>query len=270
MREECRNVCTRAIVALEGTALSKAIDDVADNAAAVGDDQAILHRFYEYVRLKYNIPCESGMLFVERLVMLRLFERFRARPDPQSCLVNAKVSLYAWLRPEHLGIEAEIPDSVVVAFQRIGSSGIPAAKTAHFMGGVGLLYGALGRGASPDAFFPALVYCLVRSQVRDLFYHIRVMRGSVRPAAAACASGCSHGFSVPVCCNCTFRRETSSEDEYYLVTAAAALEFIQKLEFYSLRVSAPEFNREISSRIEQMNIAKNMRSGVGMGAEKSK
>lgn len=260
MREECQNTCTRAVIALKETALSRTIDDFVENAEEISSSPALLSRFYEYIRIKYAVPCESGMLFVERLVMLRLFERFRALPDPQNALVNAKISLYAWLRPAHLGIAAEIPEAVIAAFRRIGSSGLAGAKTTHFMAGVVLLHDALGRDASPDTLFPALVFCLVRSQVRDLVHHIRIMRGPARLPLETCVSGCSHGFSVPVRCNCMFRRSVSSEDEYYLVTAAAALEFIQKLEFYSLRVGVAEFNREIGVRVEQMRIAKNMKT----------
>ena len=70
----------------------------------------------------------------------------------------------------------------------------------------------------------------------------------------ACKIGCRHGFAIPICCNCMEYNNWNGEDEYYLVTAMAAMEYIEKLEYYNLNIEVGEFEEQISKKIENMKI----------------
>lgn len=254
MREECQNACTRAAIALKGTSLLETVEDFVRNIDSIRNCPAILARFYEYMQAKYRIPCEAGMLFVEKLVMHDFFERYRRADDPQNALANEKMQLYQWICPRHLDAVGEPTDEDIVRFRRLAHTSLPSAKMHRFMQAVKSLSRSIGASCGSDAFFPSLVYCLIKAQIPDLYLHVRFMQAYRRPFYRACAPGCTHGFSQSVRCDCLQRTDWRDEEEYYLVAALAALEFIQQIEYYSLRVSLTEFNYEISNKIRKMKL----------------
>lgn len=283
MHEHCNNGCTKAIVQLKDTPLYKTIIDFIKNNEELLQDECIgqerceggryrgelpdssnsdecalnnrhIAQFYAYIAEKHRISCEAGMLIVERILTLAAFNRMKQGENPHNMLVNSKLVLYKWIRPEHLEIGVAVPDSVVQAFADIKRPTLPSAKIDAYMLAIRKLQQCVGPDVGQDQMFPALVYALIKTQIPDLALHFRVMSRYRREYHGNCNCMCTHGFKINVRCDCLLRIDWKREDIYYIVMALAALDFIAKIEFYNLRISVNEFNYEISMRIEGMKL----------------
>ncbi|KAI5170935.1 hypothetical protein PAEPH01_1570 [Pancytospora epiphaga] len=254
MKEKCLNACTRAIITLEKTSILLTIEDFLGNLEISTLKNDIILAFYDYIGKKYQITCEAGMLFVERVLTLHTFNTMYHEEDTRNTLINAKVALYSWLKPVHLKLEVEIPENIVKAFKRLTLSTVPTVKLNAFMHAIEGLYEIIGRKCGHDTLFSALVYCLIKSQISDLMLHFKYMKLFYRPHYGRCDVICFHGFTISVRCTCLCREDWKGEEEYYLVVALAALEYIQKIEYYNLTVSVTEFNMEISERLKSIKL----------------
>ncbi|KAI4291983.1 hypothetical protein PAPHI01_1257 [Pancytospora philotis] len=281
MQERCKNICTRAIVALKDGPLHRTIQDfivssseilgascgvseLPDGSAWPGRAQdgaraptcnQLVNQFYDYVCQKHRIPCECGMLIVERMLTLNAFDRLRQAENTHNTLVNNKIFLYKWIRSEHLEIPFAVPSAVVAAFSKIKSHALPSGKIEAYILAVQELQRSAGKAAGHDQLFSALIYALLKTQIADLEMHFLCMLKYRRRYGGPCAEMCRHGFDINVRCDCLCRSDWKDEDVYYLVMGMAALDFIAKLEFYSLKIGVAEFNLEISARIEKIQLS---------------
>lgn len=255
MTEKCHNNCTRAIISLCYHPLMETIRDYIKTADISQADPSTILAFYDYIRIKHSIPCETGMLFVEKLITIDLFNKYILSDDPQNIFVNSKIELYQWIKPSHLDIKLLIPDSAVEPFRLIEEPSLPTVKINQFMKAIRNLYQFIGTDSPHEVFFPCLIYCLIKSKIRNILLHFRFMKEFKRPVSPCCIMGCAHGFdSIQICCSCMWRHDWNGQEEYYMVSALAALDFIQKMEFYTLQISATEYDYEISRRINKMNL----------------
>jgi Rab5 GDP/GTP exchange factor len=244
---KCCRGCVRLAILLSDTSLGKTVEYFMQDIRLLKLDPAILQTFYEYVSSRYMVSCETGIAFIERVVMSNTFCMLLDTGDSVNMLVNQKMRLYRWIRPEHLEIEAseERLSECATSFLRISGPDTPTDKIDRFMRGVEELQGILGRSEGQDRMLPALIYCLIKSGTEDLYLHIRFMKTYQRRAYPPCCPGCTHGVGAEIKCSSGERRYDEQEVAYYLTTALAAAEFIEKMEFYDLRVGEEEFNENI-------------------------
>lgn len=269
----CKNNCTKAIILMKDTPLYEIINDFRRNMSTIENDPTVLGRFYTYIKDKYKIPCETGMLFIEKLVMSDYFDQYIKILDAQNELIESKIELYQWIKMSHLDIDkfndkenvntkclhldntiSNFAVDFARVFSKIEETDLPSIKMHYFMKAVKTLYASIGQANGADMFFPCLVYCLIKTKMKNIYLHIKFIKYFARKYDNVCEIGCKHGFKHNICCDCVHRNDWEAESEYYLVTVLAALEFIQKIEYYSLRIDLNEFDYEISRRIEKINI----------------
>ena len=139
MLEKCHNKCTRALITLKSTTLFATIQDFCNSVESIQDSPEMLRNFYEYLKTKYVIPCEAGMLFIEMLTMLDLFDKYKLRKDQKNLFVNEKMLLYQWIEPRHLDIHIDI-SSLSEDFKMIETSNVPSMKITYLMKGIRKIY----------------------------------------------------------------------------------------------------------------------------------
>jgi len=249
MKLRCQGICRNAICTMSGTSLVSIISDFIDTLEMIVTNPMILQQFYDYIKMKFNIPCETGMLLIEKMTMNSLFRQFQLRSDDTNILANEKMMLYHWISPRHLEIKSLEISLIVCTLRNIAETEVPSVKIFHLMSGIKRLYEKVGKTMGFDDFFPYLVYCFIKANVRDIYAHLHYTRLFRRKYDIPCSSSCRHGFQVPVCCSCLMSEEWDSEAEYYLTTSLAVIDYIAKLEFYNLKVDRKEFDRRMSSKI---------------------
>lgn len=239
---------------MQETSLIGTIRDFVECIATIETNPQVLQQFYDYLKLKYRIPCETGMLFIEKITMLNIFDKFKIKVDHVNSLVNKKMMLYQWIRPNHLEIQELDFRRAIESLKKIGTTEVPSVKIHHLMRSITALYESVGTDVGHDGFFPYLVYCFIKSEIRDLYAHVFLMKICRRNFDQRCGFGCSHGFQTTVSCDCLFSENWGNEDGYYITTSLAAMDYIAKVEFYDLNVGMAEFDREISKRLKRMDL----------------
>lgn len=253
MRLRCQGVCTGAIHSMSETSLVSIITDFVDTLEMTVANPTILQQFYDYIKLKFNIPCEAGMLLIEKMTMSSFFRQFQLRSDDTNILANEKMMLYHWISPRHLEIKSLEISRIVCSLRNIAETEVPSVKIFHLMKGVKRLYEKVGTTVGLDGFFPYLVYSFIKANVRDIYAHLHYTRLFRRNYDTPCSPNCPHGFQTPVSCSCLKSNDWGSEAEYYLTTSIAVVDYIAKLEFYNLKVDRREFDRRMSRNTKSYN-----------------
>lgn len=251
MKLKCSEDCKRAYISISETSLVGIIKDFLDSLETINSNPVILQQFYDYIKIKFSIPCEKGMLFVERITMDNVFKKFRLKTDSTNSLANKKMELYQWIAPRHLEINEINITKIVKILRKVESTEVPSVKIFYLMSSIKNLYEKVGRDVGLDGFFPYLVYCFLKANIQDLYAHIHYINLFKRKYDKDCSSKCMHGFQIPVECRCLLSRDWKNEDEYYLTTALAVVDYIAKLEFYNLKVDHKEFDSEISKSLQR-------------------
>jgi len=258
MKNACSNNCLKAFVLIQESSLMDIIKDFIENIEQIDHNPYMIQQFYDYVKLKYKIPCEAGMLFIEKITMINIFDRFKIKIDQMNGLINRKIFLYQWIRHNHLEIQDLDLAEVIEEFRKIRSSEVPSVKKYHLMNSISMLYGKVGRDIGCDGFFPYLVYCLIKSEIKDVYAHVYLIKLFRRNYENNCKFGCSHGFNMAVGCDCLVSANWNDEDEYYITLTLSALEYIAKIEFYNLKIGSDEFDNEIVQSLKKIEIKGNL------------
>ncbi|ELA42443.1 uncharacterized protein VICG_00542 [Vittaforma corneae ATCC 50505] len=251
MKLECSENCRKARISISETSLVSIIKDFLDSLEAINSNPMILQQFYDYIKIKFNIPCEKGMLFVEKITMESVFKTFKLKTDSMNSLTNKKVELYQWISPRHLEIKELNITKILKILRKMESTEVPSVKTFHLMTSIENLYRKVGKGVGLDDFFPYLVYCFIKANIQDLYAHIHYINLFKRKYDKDCNFECKHGFQIPVECICLISKDWKNEDEYYLTTALAVVDYIAKLEYYNLKIEHKEFDKKISRSLER-------------------
>lgn len=262
MKQECSHRCIKAYTFIQGTLLISTIKDFGFIAKGEVNSQT-LQQFYEYLKLKHKIPCETGMLFIEKVTTMNIFEKFKAKSGHINGIVNKKMMLCRWIKPSHLEIRELDFGDVVEGLKGIGTTGVPSVKIYHLIESIRILYGKLGKDTGHDGLFPCLVYCFIKSEIQDLYVHVSLMKTCRRKFDQDCGFGCNHGFQVSVSCDCLFSKDWGNEDEYYITVSQAAVEYISKIEFCGLSIGMVEFDREIAKRLNSIDLKGKEDGSVG-------
>lgn len=252
MKPRCKGNCAKAHQTIIETSLIHAIDDFLGSLETSVVDSILISQFYNYIKMKFCIPCETGMLFVEKITMQSMFENFKIKSSSLNTLINRKIELYQWIQPRHLEIKLLDFSKAISILKRIESSNIPSGKIFYLMNFIRRLYEKIGKDTCLDGFFPYLVYCLIKSNIRDLYFHVQFLNTFRRKYDEVCTKDCTHGFKICIECDCLVSQNWSSEEDYYITTVIAALDYIAKLEFYNLTIDRIEFDREISKSLRKI------------------
>ncbi|KAL6121514.1 hypothetical protein NUSPORA_01544 [Nucleospora cyclopteri] len=257
MKNACKNICTVALISLKKTSLYSVIDDFTSKIDINNVDSLEINQFYTYISQKYSIKCEMGMLFIEKMVVYNLFHKFKLNKNSSNRLLNEKILLYQWIKPEHLKLPKDIDLQQNIAdFHKIHRSNVPSVKIFYLMKAVKHLYKKIGETTSYDTILSCIIYCLIRSKIKDLFVHISFMRMFRRDYFNDCNAKCDHGFSININCDCLISYNWKNEEKYYLTTCEAAIEWIQKVEYYNLSIEINEFEKEITDKMKNLNFTK--------------
>lgn len=254
MKMQCAGRCIKAYNRVLETTLINTIKDFLSGLEAIYDNQEVFQQFYDYLQMKYAIPCEIGMLFIEKLTTNTLFKVYLSKVDSMNRLTNDKIKLYQWIKPKHLEIQNFDFTEIIACFLQIKNSSVPSVKIFYLMNGIKKLYEKIGKESGLDVFFPYLVYNLIKANLLDLYAHLHYMNIFKRKFFKTCDVHCTHGFKFCVTCDCLISKNWDSEEEYYLTTSIAAVDYISKLEFYNLKIEADEFETEILKRLESINL----------------
>lgn len=254
MKSNCSNNCIKAYVLIQESSLIQIINDFTNNLDSVEDNPSMIQQFYDYLKLKYKIPCEIGMLFIEKIVMINIFEKFKIKFDSMNNMVNKKILIYEWIKPEHLEIADRGFEECITRLHKITKSEVPSVKRHYLMTFMDLLYSKVGRSAGYDSFFPYLVYCIIKSQVKDIYAHFYILKVFGRQYDSSCKFGCNHGFNMTVICDCLVSGCYGSEADYYITMSLAAIDFIAKIEFYNLKIKVSDFEREIINSLKNIDL----------------
>lgn len=246
---DCDKNCDRAILSISETSLLNIIKDFLGALETINNNPPILQQFYDYLKIKFNIPCEIGMLFIEKVTMKTVFDNFKLKTDSMNSLTNEKINLYQWIAPRHLEINDIDITEILKTIRKIILTDVPSVKTYYLMSAIKILYEDVGKDLGLDAFFPYLVYCLIKANIKDIYAHIHYMAVFRRKYENKCSSECKHGFQIVVTCNCLISNDWNNEEEYYLTTTKAVIDYIAKLEFYDLKIDHDEFDKEILKRM---------------------
>lgn len=255
MKIQCSGRCLKGYNKILETTLISTINDFLKGLDSIYDNPEVLQQFYDYLQMKYQIPCEIGMLFIEKITTSSIFKMFKLRVEPMNSLTNSKIKLYQWIRPRHMEIQSFNFTEIISSFVKIKNSPVPSVKIHHLMEGIKLLYERIGKDSGLDIFFPYLVFCFIKSNLEDLYAHIHYINTFKRKFYKPCELNCTHGFQLCVSCDCLVSKDWANEEEYYLTTSLAAVDYISKLEFYNLNVEAKEFESEILKRLGNINLS---------------
>lgn len=250
----CSGKCIRAYTEISESAIVEIIHEFLNGIQAIEKFPDSLQQFFDYVEVRFNIPCEIGLLFVEKILMDKVFQSFILKVDSVNHLINRKIDLYQWVKPKHLEIQSFCFDKAQDFIKKIENSPIPSVKIYYFMSAVKSIYEILGKNTGSDEFFPSLIYCLIKSQLKDLYAHLYYMKLFKRRHGRSCHYKCTHGFKVSISCDCMPTKDWNNEEEYYITNGIAALDFISKLEYYSLKIDASEFDKEITKRMQNLKL----------------
>lgn len=257
MKSECKGVCAKAQQTIIGTSLINAINDFLGSLETSVVDSTLMCQFYNYIKMKYYIPCETGMLFIEKITMHCMFDNFKINPNNNNVLINKKIELYQWIKPRHLEIKPTDFSKAISILKKIDSSDLPSGKIYYLMSFIRSLYEKIGKDTCLDGFFPHLVFCLIKSNIKDLYFHVQFANLFRRKYDEPCGKDCTHGFKICIECNCLVSQNWGSEEDYYITTVIAALDYIARLEFYNLKIDRSEFDREISKSLKNTADKKN-------------
>ncbi|ORD94986.1 hypothetical protein ECANGB1_1650 [Enterospora canceri] len=259
MKKKCENICTVAVVQLKKTTLYCAIDEFTNEIEEIYTNREKLTAFYEQVAEKYKLKCEYGLLFVEKLVMYSMFNKFRVNRGDADAFVNEKILLYQWIKPIHLKLDGVYAQNEKLSrsindFIRIAKSNIPSVKTFYMMVAFENMFRKFGEDLEYDKMLSIVIFCLIKTKIKDLSLHIRFMRLFRREYFRPCDKECDHGFSMNVRCDCLVSKNWCGQDLYYLTTCEAALEFIERMEYYDLNVEVDEYNNKLSKKLEKLRL----------------
>ncbi|KAM0681254.1 hypothetical protein GINT2_000452 [Glugoides intestinalis] len=258
---KCCGNCSKAHNAILETSLVCIVNDFVANLEAIITDPSTLQQFYDYIKIKFCIPCETGMLFVEKIATKDIFDNSLFKTDNLNNLTNRKMELYDWITPMHLEIKSLDISKAISTLKKLERSDVPSVKLFYLMTSIKQLYNKVGTAADLDGFFPYLVYCFIKSRIKDLYAHIYYLNIFKRSFEQYCSSDCKHGFNVPVKCSCLLSENWKNEEDYYLTTSLAVVDYISKLEFYNLNIEQHEFDIEISNALKRIH-KKNSKSAM--------
>lgn len=251
MKSECSNRCIRGYHAIKDSSLCEIIKDFVDNIDSLDCDNSMIQHFYDYIKIKFNIPCEIGLLFVEKITMAHMFKIIKPRVEPMNDLTNSKLLLYQWIKPMYLDIpEIENIGFIIEPLAKLSKSIVPSVKIYYLQEFIERLYLQIGKISGHDVFFPNIIYCFIKANIKDIFVHLYILKTFRRKHYLKCSLFCNHGFNEPVGCDCLVSKFWDQESEYYVTTCIAAVDYISKMEYYSLNVDSKVFDEEIIKKLE--------------------
>ena len=173
--------------------------------------------------------------------------------DSTNQLINKKLILYKWIKPEHLeiGINNEKLEHLFPLFKAITSLSTPTEKIMHLMQIIERLYGAIGQHEDQGEILSAIIYCIVKSSVPNIYLEVQFMIKYRRRIVDICMPECLHGIGINMHCNCPAPRIYGEKEiTYYLTSFQAAIDFIRRMEYYDLKINESEFHRNIMEAIK--------------------
>ena len=254
MKKICSNTCTVAVIQLKKTTLYSIIDEFTNNMDEILTDHTILISFYDKIISNYKIECEKGLLFVEKLIMYNVFFKFKLKSNSSNKLINQKILLYQWIQPTHLNLPNSNFKELIIHFRKMQYSNIPSVKIYYLMSGFQTMYNIMGKDIEYDKILGITIYCLIKARVKDWWLHLQFTKLFRRSYYKDCCNNCNHGFNLNIICECLVSANWHGEEEYYITTFEAALDFIEKLEYYNLNIGLEEFERNIVSKAKDLNL----------------
>lgn len=241
MKHKCTGVCKKAISHLRNSTLFRLVDEFTSNIDLSGSEnlKKYYNDFFMYISEKYYITCETGLLFIERMIIDSLMSKYNFYQP--STLMKEKMKLYHFVKPAHLRIDhCKKLSKIIGEIAKIGYVELPSAKTYYLMqGGVSKIY-EYNKDIEYDDLLSILVYAIIKTGQTSFTNHLTLMKYFRRGYGKKCIEKCCHGFNTNVECECMISADYNGEDEYYIVTCAAACDFIEKMEYSDLNIKDVE------------------------------
>lgn len=184
-----------------------------------------------------------------REIIFRLLDH----KDSTNELINQKILLYRWIKPEHLELKVNQTqlEPASQTFKSISGYSTPTEKISCMMAGIEELHRVIGKNNGQEEILPSIIYCLIKSESTNIGSETQFMTLYRRRSLSMCYAGCSHRFEIN--CNC-IQKKVYDEKEvtYYLTSMQAAIDFIKRMEYYDLKICEIEFNQNIADAIGLM------------------
>ena len=243
----CNGKCIESIKLLDNSILNSLIINFISSLDI--NDQSNLNKkvnnFYNFIKFKYRIKCEVGMLFIEAMFIHKLFDEFKIAHN--NLLVEEKIKLYRFIKPEHLKISVDSVklDKIVSSFNNLSVSNIPSCKIYYIMNAFQTIFDILGKDIEYDQMLSIVIYSIIKADLKDMYNQIKLIKHFKRSYVDKCIVDCCHGFNIDINCDCLKSDDYSGEEEYYIITCEAAIEYIEKMEYSNLNISIKEYNKHI-------------------------
>ncbi|KAH9411073.1 vacuolar sorting protein 9 [Ordospora pajunii] len=173
--------------------------------------------------------------------------------DSTNQLVNRKLILYEWIRPEHLELDIhhENLEHLSQSLKAIPSLSTSTEKILHVMQTIERLYRIIGQHEDQGKMLSAIIYCIIKSSVTNIYLEAQFMAKYRRRIADPCTLECLHGIGINIHCDYPAPSMYSEKEiTYYLTSFQAAIDFIRRMEYYDLKISESEFHANIMEAIK--------------------
>ncbi|EOB13317.1 Vacuolar protein sorting-associated protein 9a [Nosema bombycis CQ1] len=209
----------------ENEKLLKTIKSFKKDWKILEDHPLILKSFYEYVSLKFSIQCESEMLRIERSLSLNKFTQ-------ENSLLSSKILLYSWLEPRHLNVQGvDFLTNPILLIKDLNQKETVSEMIFKFLEVIKSIYESIKPQTDHSVFLSVLIVVILNSKSTSLEKVLYFMENFRRPSLALCED-----------CKGKERPFDEGEVNYYLTVLKAALKFIEKMEFYDLKITKEEFD----------------------------
>lgn len=285
--ETCNKKCTTSALQLINSSpkIYNLIEDFLKNVKTIKDSTKFF-TLYNYLIKKEIIKCDIGIYYIEKYLFESIYTfLFYQGNENKNIFINNKIILYQWIEPKHLEIEIieqkdelyaifeEINklnelDLIAKAFAQIKTQKIANNKIILILNIIRNLYNFLGINANHDTLLSLLIYIIIKSQTKDVLLHLNFVNRFKRKRFKPCLTNCHHSMPYEYLDICSCYITSNAKDEeinYYLITLEAAIIFIERMEFKSLKINREEFDKNIKKYIaniqneSEMVIKKNKR-----------
>ncbi|KAI8985380.1 hypothetical protein BDB01DRAFT_849959 [Pilobolus umbonatus] len=177
---------------------------------------------------------------LEKLVMNRLyndtFSPSTTDDKEKDEIIHHKIKIFRWIRESHLDIPNSPDNDSFLSFAeseliKMNSYKAPRDKLICILNCCKIIFGLLkhmGQSDGADAFFPLLIYVLIRANPPRLISNVQYI----------------YRFRSP--------NHLKSEAAYYLANLMAAISFIETMDVNSLSISKEEFDANIETTMQEL------------------
>lgn len=229
----------------------------------LNESSKIFYTFLTFLRSSKIVKCKLGIFYFEKYLLVSDYEILFFDHDSfyKNQLVNNKVVLFDWIKPQHLEIELhpEYLNYVNSHIYDINTLFTPSEKLFQIIELSKIIYQFHGKDLCQGKFLPIFIYTLIYFQVKNLYHNLIYMQRYFTIPIQNCRSKCPHlENSSNEKCECTDNISSISfkEQKFYLLNLEAAICFIEKIDFSLLNVELEEYCRNLDSRVHRIDTSK--------------